>query len=122
MFFQEQLKNAFKTWIHWKRKLGTAPVDRKTSRKAILATGEQLLEKHKKKSILYRIITDDEKGIHYDNPKRKKQEWRQVNIGTKKRHSRQEAYVVYLVGSAKYAVLRVAAAEWNCDSCDIKSK
>ena len=33
---------------------------------------EMLLESHKKKSFLHRIITGDEKWIHYDNPKRKK--------------------------------------------------
>ena len=32
---------------------------------------EMLLERHKKKSFLYRIVTGDEKWIHYDNPKRK---------------------------------------------------
>jgi len=33
---------------------------------------EQLLQRHKRKSFLHRIITGDEKWIHYDNPKRKK--------------------------------------------------
>ena len=33
---------------------------------------EMLLERYKKKSFLYRIVTGDEKWIHYDNPKRKK--------------------------------------------------
>ena len=33
---------------------------------------EMLLERHKKKSFLNRIVTGDEKSIHYDNPKRKK--------------------------------------------------
>ena len=33
---------------------------------------EMLLERHKKKSLLHRIVTIDEKWIHYDNPKRKK--------------------------------------------------
>ena len=33
---------------------------------------EMLLERHKKKSFLHRIVTNDEKWIHYDNPKRKK--------------------------------------------------
>ena len=31
---------------------------------------EMLLERHKKKSFLYRIVTGDEKWIHYDNSKR----------------------------------------------------
>ena len=33
---------------------------------------EMLLERHKKKSFLHRIVTGDEKWIHYDDPKRKK--------------------------------------------------
>ena len=33
---------------------------------------EILLERHEKKSFLHRIVTGDEKWIHYDNPKRKK--------------------------------------------------
>ena len=32
---------------------------------------EMLLERHKKKSFLHRVVTGDEKWIHYDNPKRK---------------------------------------------------
>ena len=31
-----------------------------------------LLVRHKKKSFLHRVVTGDEKWIHYDNPKRKK--------------------------------------------------
>lgn len=33
---------------------------------------EQLLARYKRKSFLHRIVTGDEKWIHYDNPKRKK--------------------------------------------------
>ena len=33
---------------------------------------EMLLENHKMKSFLHRIVTVDEKWIHYDKPKRKK--------------------------------------------------
>ena len=33
---------------------------------------KMLLERHKKKSFLHRIVTGDEKWIQYDNPKRKK--------------------------------------------------
>ena len=33
---------------------------------------EMLLKRHKKKSLLHRIVTGDEKWIHYDNPNRKK--------------------------------------------------
>lgn len=31
-----------------------------------------LLARHKRKGFLHRIVTGDEKWIHYDNPKRKK--------------------------------------------------
>ena len=34
-------------------------------------TCEQLLERHKRKSFLHRIVTGDEKWVHYDNPKRR---------------------------------------------------
>ena len=33
---------------------------------------EMLLARHKRKGFLYRIITGDEKWIHYDNPKKRK--------------------------------------------------
>ena len=33
---------------------------------------EQLLQRQKRKGFLHRIVTSDEKWIHYDNPKRKK--------------------------------------------------
>ena len=33
---------------------------------------EILPDRHEKKSFLHRIVTGDEKWIHYDNPKRKK--------------------------------------------------
>ena len=35
-------------------------------------TCEQLLQRQKRKGFLHRIVTGDEKWIHYDNPKRKK--------------------------------------------------
>lgn len=37
-----------------------------------LFTCEQLLQRQKRKGFLHRIVTGDEKWIHYDNPKRKK--------------------------------------------------
>lgn len=37
-----------------------------------LCLSEMLLARHKKKGFLHRIVTGDEKWIHYDNPKRKK--------------------------------------------------
>lgn len=36
------------------------------------STCEILLARHKRKAFLHRIVTDDEKWIYYDNPKRKK--------------------------------------------------
>jgi len=35
-------------------------------------TCEMLLARHKRKCFLHRIVTDDEKWIHYDNPKKRK--------------------------------------------------
>lgn len=37
-----------------------------------LFTCEQLLQRQKRKGFLHRIVTGDEKWIHYDNPKRRK--------------------------------------------------
>lgn len=34
-------------------------------------TCEQLLQRHKRKSFLHRIVSGDEKWVHYDNPKRR---------------------------------------------------
>lgn len=34
-------------------------------------TCKQLLQRHKRKSFLHRIVTGDEKWVHYDNPKRR---------------------------------------------------
>ena len=33
---------------------------------------EQLLERQRRKGFLHRIMTEDEKWVHYDNPKRRK--------------------------------------------------
>ena len=35
-------------------------------------TCEMLLARHKRKGFLHRIVTGDEKWIHYDNPKKRK--------------------------------------------------
>ena len=35
-------------------------------------TCEMLLSRHKRKGFLHRIVTDDEKWIHYNNPNKKK--------------------------------------------------
>ena len=43
------------------------------------STCEILLSRHKRKGFIYRIVTDDEKWIHYDNPKRKKS-WNHLSM------------------------------------------
>lgn len=45
-------------------------------------TCEQLLQRQKRKGFLHRIVTGDEKWIHYDNPKRKKSWGRRGHAST----------------------------------------
>jgi len=52
-----------------RRKLDALSIKGKRHRKTIC---EILLQRHKEKQFLYRIITGDEKWIYFDNPKRKK--------------------------------------------------
>ena len=74
--FESHSSSHFKTFkssrIHSKaRKLGptwTHPRDVEGP----FCMSEMLLERHKKKSFLHRIVKGDEKWIHYDNPKCKK--------------------------------------------------
>ena len=69
---------------------------------------EMLLERHKKKSFLHRIVTGDERWIHYDNPKRKKIicETRPTSqINGKAEYPWREGNDLYLVGSEECAVL-----------------
>jgi len=68
-------------------------------------TCEMLLARHKRKSFLHRIVTGDEKWIHYDN---KEEEimgttWLQVVIQTE--YSWKKTHVVYLMGLAWCHVL-----------------
>ena len=49
-----------------------------------LCMSEMLLERYKKKSFLHRIVTGDEKWIHYDNPERKKHMWNLANQPNKR--------------------------------------
>ena len=75
-FFGSHSSSHFKTFkssrIHSKaRNLGSTwtqagDVERR------FCMSEMMLERHKKKSFLHRIVTGDEKWIHYDIPKRKK--------------------------------------------------
>ena len=66
---------------------------------------EKLLERHKKKSFLHRIVTGDEKWIHYDNPKRKKSYVKPSQINGKAEYPWREGNALYLVGSEGCAVL-----------------
>ena len=43
-----------------------------TNVKCRFSTSEMLLSRHKRKGFLHRIVTNDEKCIHYDDPKKKK--------------------------------------------------
>ena len=52
------------------KKLGSVRVEPKDVERCFFAC-EQLLERQKRKGFLHRIVTDDEKWVHYDNPKRK---------------------------------------------------
>jgi len=49
-------------------------------------TCEMLLARHKRKGFLHRIVTDDEKWIHYDNPKKRKS-WGRFNIDSQAEYS-----------------------------------
>ena len=69
---------------------------------------EMLMERHEKKSYLHRIVTGDEKWIHYDNPKRKKIicETRPTSqINGKNEYPWRGGNALYLVGSEGCAVL-----------------
>ena len=63
---------------------------------------EMLLERHKKKSFLHRIVTGDEKWIHCDNPKRKKS---YVKPDQPTKYPWREGNALYLVGSEGCALL-----------------
>ena len=71
-------------------------------------TCETQLTRHKRKGFLHRIITGDEKWIHYDNPKKKKSWGPPGHASTstgKAEHSWKKAHVLYLVGSAWCRIL-----------------
>ena len=72
-----------------------------------LCISEMLLERHKTKSFLHRIVTGDEKWIHYDNPKRKKSYVTQpaININSEAKYSRRQSNALYLEGSEGCALL-----------------
>ena len=63
---------------------------------------EQLLERQKRrKGFLHRIVTGDEKWVHYDNPKRRKS-W---GVPGQTEYSRLQGHALYLVGPARRSVL-----------------
>ena len=63
-------------------------------------TCELLDGRQKRKGFLNRIVTVDEKWIHYDNPKRKKSYRYPGHASTSTKYSRQEADAVDMVGPA----------------------
>ncbi|KAL6265763.1 hypothetical protein P5V15_002574 [Pogonomyrmex californicus] len=71
-------------------------------------TCEMLLQRHERKSFLYRIVTGDEKWIYFENPKRKKIvafTWRSRSINIKAKLLRQEDHALCLMGPERYCVL-----------------
>ena len=74
----------------------------------------RLLERHKKKSLLNRIVTGHGKWIHY-NPKCKKSCETRPNsqINGKAEYPWREGNALYLVGSEGCAVLWAAETGWN---------
>ena len=60
---------------------------------------EQLLERQRRKGFLHRIVTGDEKWVHYDNPKRRKS-W---GVPGQTEYSRLRGHA--LVGPARRSVL-----------------
>ncbi|EGI61179.1 Mariner Mos1 transposase, partial [Acromyrmex echinatior] len=66
---------------------------------------EQLLERQRRKGFLHRIVTGDEKWVHYDNPKRRKSwEIPCFHVDKPNIHS-SKVFALYLVGPARRSVL-----------------
>ena len=74
---------------------------------------EMLLERHKKKWFLHRVVTGDEKWIHYDNPKRKKSYVKPGQNNLKAEYLWRKGNALYFLGSEGCAVLWAAKAGWN---------
>ncbi|KAL6256735.1 hypothetical protein P5V15_011667 [Pogonomyrmex californicus] len=71
-------------------------------------TCEMLLQRHERKSFLYRIVTGDEKWIYFENPKRKKSWLSPGEAGPstpKAKSLRQEDHALCLVEPERYCVL-----------------
>jgi len=74
----------------------------------------EMFARHKRQDFLHRIITGDEKWIHYDNPKKRKS-WgppEHVSTSTAKPNIHgKKTHVVYLAGSVWCRVLWVIQIE-----------
>ena len=73
---------------------------------------EQLLERQRRKEFLHRIVTGDEKWIHYDNPKQK------IivpgfHVDGQTEYSRLQGHALYLVRPARRNVLWTVKTDWN---------
>jgi len=67
---------------------------------------EQLLERQRRKGFLYRIVTEAEKWVHYDNPKRIKWELPDhIDSQTKYSQFKGHSHAPYLVGPTRRSVL-----------------
>jgi len=62
------------------------------------------LKRQRRKGFLHRIVTGDEKWIHYDNPKRRKS-WGVPMLPRQTEYSRLQGHALYLVGPAWRSVL-----------------
>ena len=58
---------------------------------------EQLLERQRRKGFLHRIVTGDEKWVHYDNPKRRKSLEVPGHVDSQIEYSRLQNHALYLV-------------------------
>ena len=67
---------------------------------------EQLLERQRRKGFLHRIVTGDEKWVHYDNPKKIMGSSRSCfHLDGHTEYSRLQGHALYLVGPARRSVL-----------------
>jgi len=68
---------------------------------------EQLFERQRRKGFLHRIVTEDKKWVHYNNPKRRKS-WGlpgYVSIDGQTEYSQFKDHALYLVRPARRNVL-----------------
>jgi len=67
---------------------------------------EQLLERQRRKGFLHRIVTGNEKWVHYGNPKKIMGSSRPCfHIDGQTEYSRLQGHALYLVGPARRSVL-----------------